>query len=366
MVFVWKRTVNFPKGDPRRKFKGRGVLLGNQVKNQNWEAAFFQDLRNSPASFEASRWVDFYGCLPGHDVKLADAIQAYIQANLSGPAFWVELPEDAWPEDVDVKKFRRPVVRLIKALYGHPDGTMWEQHCDKRVRELGFVPVGEGWPSMYFHSKMKLLLDIYVDDLKMSGPAENLAKGWELPRTKLNIEPETDLGLYLGCVLSKGKAKLYDGTEVAAMTYDMEGLLRQSVDKYLDIVGKDTKLKKVSSPSIPEDIKKHLARAPCLGSSKEAIHCPWCSYQFDPKHSGGSPSNVPEDDVNSGSDTRGALAPHAASVLMKLLYAARIARVDLLRTINTLARNVTKWSSPNGRPKMTSGCVISCVMSIQP
>ena len=29
---------------------------------------------------------------------------------------------------------------------------------------------------------------------------------------------------------------------------------------------------------------------------------------------------------------------------MKLLYAARIARFDLLRSINTLARNVTKWS----------------------
>ena len=40
----------------------------------------------------------------------------------------------------------------------------------------------------------------------------------------------------------------------------------------------------------------------------------------------------------------GELAPHAASVLMKLLYAARIARFDLLRSINMLARNVTKWS----------------------
>ena len=29
-------------------------------------------------------------------------------------------------------------------------------------------------------------------------------------RSKLNIEPETDLGLYLGCVLSKGSAKLND------------------------------------------------------------------------------------------------------------------------------------------------------------
>lgn len=104
-----EKNHQLPKGGPRRKFKGRGVLLGNQVKNQNWEAAFFQDLGNSPASFEASRWVDFYGCLPGHGVKLADAIQAYIQAVLTGPACWVELPEDAWPDSVDLSKFRRPM-----------------------------------------------------------------------------------------------------------------------------------------------------------------------------------------------------------------------------------------------------------------
>ena len=59
-------------------------------------------------------------------------------------------------------------------------------------------------------------------------------------RSKLNIEPETDLGLYLGCVLSKGSAKLYDGTPVSTMTYDMEGLLKLSVERYLEIVGKYT------------------------------------------------------------------------------------------------------------------------------
>ena len=42
--------------------------------------------------------------------------------------------------------------------------------------------------------------------------------------------------------------------------------------------------------------------------------------------------------------SRGNLAPHAASVLIKLLYAARIARFDLLRSTNALARNVTKWT----------------------
>ena len=340
-----EKNYQLPKGSPGRKFKGRGVLLGNQVKNQHWEAAFFQDLGNSPATFEASRWADFYGCLPGHNVKLADAIQAYIQARLTGPPCWVELPEDAWPDDVDIRKFRRPVVRLVKALYGHPDaGTMWEQHCDKFVREVGFLPVGEEWPSMYFHKELKLLLVIYVDDLKLAGPAQNLTKGWEMLRSKLRIEPETDLGLYLGCLLSKGTNRLSDGTEVTTMTYNMEGLLKLSVERYLELVGKDTKLKQVSTPSLPEETKQHKSRAPAPGDPKHAVQCPWCSTKFDP----GSPVALPPGASDSRPESvevqRGALAPHAASILMKLLYAARIARFDLLRSINTLARNVTKWS----------------------
>ena len=240
-----EKNYQLSEDNPGRKFKGRGVLLGNQVKNQHWEAAFFQDLGNSPASFEASRWADFYGCLPGHAVKLADAIQAYIQAKLKGPLCWVELPTDAWPPEIKYWKFRRPVVRLDKALYGHPDsGTMWEQHCDKKVREIGFKPIGEEWPSMYFHDELKLLLVIDVDDVKLAGPSENLAKGWEMLRTVLRIEPETDLGLYLGCVLSQGETQLHNGKKVKTITYNMEGLLKLSVEKYLDIIGKDTKLKK--------------------------------------------------------------------------------------------------------------------------
>ena len=110
-----EKHSELPKEDKRRKFKGRGVLLGNQVKNQNLEAAFFQDLGNSPASFESSRWADMFGCLPGHNVQLADAIQAYIQAPLSGVACWVELPDEAWPPQIERRKYRRPVVRLLRA-----------------------------------------------------------------------------------------------------------------------------------------------------------------------------------------------------------------------------------------------------------
>ena len=205
MAYVLTRnTRNSLEEDKRRKFKGRGVLLGNQVKKQNFEAALFQDFGNSPASFESSRWADMFGCLPGHNVQLADAIQAYIQASLTGVACWVELPDEEWSPWINRKKYRRPVVRLIKALYGHPDaGTMCEKHCDEAVKKLGFVSIGPDWPSMCYYSKLNLLLVVYVDDFKMSGPEGNLAKRWSMLRSLLNIEPEADLGMRLGCTHKK-------------------------------------------------------------------------------------------------------------------------------------------------------------------
>ena len=117
-----EKNFQLPKGHPNREFKGRG-LLGTQVKNQFWEAAFSRTLGTLQQLLRRLGGLA-YGCLPGNDVKLADAIQAYIQAKLTGPPFWVELPDDAWPDDINFRKFRRPVVRLVKALYGHPDSGM--------------------------------------------------------------------------------------------------------------------------------------------------------------------------------------------------------------------------------------------------
>ena len=120
--------------------------------------------------------------------------------------------------------------------------------------------------------------------------------------------------------------------------------MKLSVERYLDIVGKDTKLKHVSTPSLPEETKKHKSRAPCPGDPKKKVSCPWCSHEFDPDAPEFYKPGTIGEDVSPGESARGALAPHAASVLMKLLYAARIARFDLLRSINSLARNVTKWT----------------------
>ncbi len=48
-----------------RLYNGRG-FLGNQVIDPHHDAATFQDLGRLPATLEAAKAADFYGCLPGH------------------------------------------------------------------------------------------------------------------------------------------------------------------------------------------------------------------------------------------------------------------------------------------------------------
>ena len=112
---------------------------------------------------DAAKAVDAYGLLPGHAVQQSDAEQAYVQALLGGNVeTWVRLPREFWPPER--AKFRDPVVRLVRALYGHPDsGGYWERHCEAAVRKCGFEPIEE-WPSVFWNKDRKLLLMIYVDD----------------------------------------------------------------------------------------------------------------------------------------------------------------------------------------------------------
>ena len=94
-----EKGSELPTGHADRKFKGRAVLQGNLVKDQNWEQALFQDLGSSPAAIEASRAADCYGMLKGHNIECADADQAYTQSYLDSPnKTWVSIPREQWPQ----------------------------------------------------------------------------------------------------------------------------------------------------------------------------------------------------------------------------------------------------------------------------
>ena len=178
---------------------------------------------------------------------------------------------------------------------------------------------------------------VYVDDFKMAGPKNNLKKGWELLCEKLIIEPETGVDLYLGCNQSKGTVVLGNGHRVTTVTYDMEQFLRCCVDRYLEVAG-DVELKKVPTPGPHEETKDHPSRAPI--QTGPSVECNWFGNRV-PANGYETPSCQTSEGAHP-EPVRGQLAPHAASVLMKILYGARIARFDLLRQVNRLARNITR------------------------
>ena len=75
-----EKNSELDKSNPQRKYKGRVVFQGNRVVNQYYDAAIFQDLGSAPATLEAARIADAYGGFKDHDVDIADAEQAYVQA----------------------------------------------------------------------------------------------------------------------------------------------------------------------------------------------------------------------------------------------------------------------------------------------
>ncbi len=71
-------------GDPGKKMKGRAVLLGDNVKDQDFSWAEFCELGSSPPSMEAAKALDAMGSLRGYVAKTGDARGAYTQSLLNG------------------------------------------------------------------------------------------------------------------------------------------------------------------------------------------------------------------------------------------------------------------------------------------
>eukprot|EP00435_Cladocopium_sp_Y103_P046789 s641_g13.t1 len=93
----YEKGSELPSDDPRRKYKGRTVFQGNNVRDQDSDHALFAELGSSPASMEAAKLLDAFGSQPGFSKAQADAIQAYIQTIFTGVPTWLSLPRNRWP-----------------------------------------------------------------------------------------------------------------------------------------------------------------------------------------------------------------------------------------------------------------------------
>ena len=289
-----------------------------------------------------------------------------------------------------------PVVEMRQALYGHPDaGGYWERHCERGVLKAGFKPMGDcaEWRSCYFNSKTGVLCVIYVDDFKLAGPEHEVAQAWkdisDIGGIKIT-EPERSTN-FLGCKHHVERNVNANGVSVSKITYDMEDFLRECCSTYEDLAttqGQKVTWTPVDTPFIEETDWDDTSKRP-VTEDEDGYKCSFCQGIFPkstletvrqgtankrPRRSGGP---VPRSDGGAEGHNHaleamltqpapgppeGKLKPIAAKVLMKVFYAARLARFDLLRAVANLSRYVTKWTREHDKRLMKLMQYIKCTL----
>ena len=208
--------------------------------------------------------------------------------------------------------------RLIKSLCGHPEsGGWWEKHLTKAILTLGGKPM-VGHPSVFWFADSALLLTVYVDDLMLSGPEKAHHSFWgRLRASPIELEDSEPLSRFLGRdhVLQPG----IGGSRT--VTLDMEAYARLAVQLYTQHTGV-SHFRQASTPFCPE------------GSL-----------------------------VHSDDDITGDLASCCCSILMKLLWLARLARPDLLRPVCELASKITKWTRNCDKEVFRLVCYVNSSLS---
>jgi hypothetical protein len=151
-------------------------------------------------------------------------------------------------------------------------------------------------------------------------------------RQCLEIGPESKTGMYLGCNVHKTTVKLESGIVAQGIVYDMESFLEQCIERYKALSRNSRPLKTVRTPFVAQDENRSVYRNPCA----DGPSCRWCGFVDGvAMQSHSDPGPITQ---------YGELASVAASILMKCLYVARMARFDLLRPVQGLAKYLTKWT----------------------
>jgi len=176
----------------KRKYKGRVVFRGDQVKDEQGIYAVFTDQGSSSSHMASAKFLDAIARMPGCSGMDSDADSAYTQVVLAdmedSVETWVTIPKHRRPQDWD-PNITDPVWRLRLNLYGHPlAGLYWEKHCQKAIFGAGFEKVG-GHECLYVHREQQLFLSVYVDDFKMAGKTSNVSNMWDALGTHIFRPP---------------------------------------------------------------------------------------------------------------------------------------------------------------------------------
>ena len=144
-------------------------------------------------------------------------------------------------------------------------------------------------------------MSVYVDDLTLALVKSKRGEFWRALSEHVNLGPPTEFGRVLG---RNHRLVWMDGKEALAL--ESSDFAKQCVQLYSDLANKP--IKSYASPCWDEG------------------------------------SLIASDD-----ESRGQLAPHAAKLVMKLMWLRRVPRPDVMLIINPLAKHITTWSVNDDR-----------------
>ena len=244
------------------------------------------------------------------------------------PDIWIRLPRHKWPKSWS--RMEDPVVPSERNLYGHPfAGLLWERQFEKILLRYGWEK-NPNWECLFVHREKGLVLSVYVDEMKLAGKKQNIVPMWKVLHKEVDLGKPTSFldHVYLGCTqrqceISKDivdnyramfesrisavateKSPCSENLRISWWSYDMECHAKKCAERYCELTNKTTQqLYKVSTPCIDDHHFK-------------------------------------EEELKSV----GELSTVLSQIVLKCLYLARIGRLDILWSVNKLARSITKWT----------------------
>ena len=288
----------------------------------------------------AAKIMDIISRLPGCHGQAADAVSAYTQVNMEDvhkslkipkwecPGIWIRLLRHKWPKSWS--SMEDPVVPLERNLYGHPlAGLLWERQFEKVLLKHGWEKI-PNWECLFVHREKGLFLSVYVDDIKLAGKKHNIDPMWKVLNKEVDLgEPTSYLDhVYLGCTQRQ-----------CEISKDIVDNLQNHVwiANFCGGIGKIT-LKRLVFPhgrmtwwvtqrNVWNDFVRWQTRLTTQQLYKVSVPC------IDDHH-------FKEEETKSV----GELSTTCSQIVLKCLYLARIGRLDILWSVNKLARSITKWT----------------------
>ena len=249
------------------------------------------------------------------------------------PDIWIRLPKHKWPKSWSTME--DPVVPLERDLCGHPlAGLWWERQFEKVLFEHGWEQV-PNWECSFVDQEKGLFLSVYVDDYQT---------GWKETQCQTDLENTnvqtliwenqhhsstrfiwvaltmSDQQGYMDNYRSMFESRISagatekipetkstgkpDAETISSWSYDLEGNTKNCVGRYCELANKT-----------PEQF------------FKVATQC------MDDQH-------FREEEMKSV----GEFSTVCSQIVLKCQELARIGRLDILWSVNKLARAVTKWT----------------------